>query len=265
MARTTTAPTSRRERRAAQRLQQPQRRRARQARSARPAWKSPLVVATAAALVLGVVAIAVALPRGDDDQQELRMPPATYPADLIAGDVIGPAGAPVVIELYSDFQCPACRLFVTEQLHRLVDEFVTSGTLRIEARDIAFLGRGQRDESLELAVGARCAAEQDRYWQFHDLVFWNQGRENRGDHSEDFIERIATQAGLDVTAFDGCLDRADVRRAITDQTSNALRAGIGSTPTLLVNGQAVVGVPDYDQLAGLIRALAAAASPTPAP
>jgi protein-disulfide isomerase len=222
-----------------------------------------MVLATGGSIVLALIAIGLALPRGSADDAELVTPPATYQADLIDGETLGSATAPVVIELYSDFQCPACKLFVTEQLHRLVGEFVAPGTVRIEAKDIAFLGRGNPDESLELAVGARCAGEQDRYWPFHDLVFWNQGRENRGDHSEAFIDRIAAAASLDQDAFKQCIDRPDVRKAITGRTQEAIGAGIGSTPTLLVNGQPVVGVPQYEQLAALIRSLAAVPSAAP--
>ncbi len=264
MARPPDPPLTRRDRRAAERQSRPARHRSHQAARSRPAWRSPMALVTGAALVLAAGFIALALPRGGASDDELREPPFPYQADLIAGEAVGAAEAPVVMELYSDFQCPACRLFVNEQLHRLVGEFVTPGTLRIEARDIAFLGRGSRDESLELAAGARCAAEQGRYWAFHDLVFWNQGRENRGDHSEAFVDRIAAASMLDANAFDGCLARPDVRVAITDRTREAMAAGIDATPTLVVNGRSIAGVPQYEQLAALIREEAAGSTPSPA-
>lgn len=219
-----------------------------------------MVLVSAGAVVVGAVLVFLALPRGPSAGDELLLPPNTYPAALVDGDVVGSPEAPVVIELYSDFQCPACRLFVTGRLAHLVTEFVVPGTVRIEARDIDILGRGSQSESLELAVGARCAAEQDRYWQFHDIVFWNQGRENRGDHDAAFIARVADAAELDRTAFDACLGRNDVRATIRAQTTAAMAAGISSTPTLLVNDQPVVGVPEYEQLAALIRQLAAEAT-----
>jgi protein-disulfide isomerase len=211
-----------------------------------------MVIVTLVAVAIGVVLVALALPK-DAPREELRLPPTSYEAGLARGDVLGSAAAPVVLQLYSDFQCPACRLFVTTQLERLTNEFVRPGTLRIEARDIAFLGRGSFDESLELAVGAACAGEQDRYWQFHDLVFWNQGRENRGDHDAGFIAQIADQAMVERAAWDACVSGADQRQAIRSATASAAGAGIGSTPTLIVNGESIVGVPRYDDLAALIR------------
>lgn len=219
---------------------------------------------SAAAVLLAIAIIAIARPPQPADTAELITPPTSYPAGIARGDVLGSAGAPVVMQLYSDFQCPACKLFVTSQLGRLLTDFVVPGTLRIEAQDIAFLGQGTPDESLELAAGAACAAEQDRYWPFHDLVFWNQGRENQRDHDAAFIARVADAAGVDRVAWDACNARGDVRPTITAGTSTAIAAGVNSTPTLLVNGQAIKGVPNYDQLAALIRQLAAAASPAPA-
>ena len=220
-----------------------------------------MALISAAALVAGGILIFLALPKGSTGGDAvLIVPPDRYPVALVDGDVVGRPDAPVVIQLYADFQCPACRTFVTGSLARLVDEYVAPGTVRIEARDIDILGRGNRSESLELAAGARCAAEQDRYWQFHDIVFWNQGRENRGDHDAAFIGRVADAAGLDRPAFDACFARADVRDSTRAQTATAVQAGISSTPTLLVNGQAVVGVPAYAQLAALIDQLAGEAT-----
>jgi protein-disulfide isomerase len=223
------------------------------------------VLVTGAAVLIGIAIIAFARPPAGPSGDSLVEPPITYPADLVEGDVLGSADAPVVIQLYSDFQCPACKQFVTVQLAGLINEFVKPGILRIEAHDIDILGRGSPNESAELAVGAACAAEQNRYWQFHDLVFWNQGRENKGDHDAAFLGRIATAAEVDRTAWDACMTRADLRTAVDTATRAALSAGINSTPTLVINGQAAAGVPDYTQLSNLIRQLAAAASPSGSP
>lgn len=221
-----------------------------------------MVVVTAAAVLIGIAVIAFARPPVAPAGAELVTPPTSYPAALVDGEILGAATAPVVLELYSDFQCPACRLFVTQQLPLLVREFVQPGTLRIEARDIDILGTGTPNESLELAAGAACAAPQGRYWQFHDLVFWNQGRENRGDHDAAFIASVADAAGVDRAAWDACLAKPAARTAITARTSAAVSAGINQTPTLVINGQSFTGVPNYDQLAALIRQLAASPGPS---
>src|SRR5215212_9006904 len=257
------APVSRRERRAQERFQRPHDRTARH-RAPRARWQSPVLVTTIAALAVGlavIVALAVSKPT---PTAELVSPPTIYDPALVDGERLGKTSAPVVIELYSDFQCPACRMFVTQQLPSLVREFVATGALRIDPVDINVLGHGTPDESLELAAGAACAARQDRYWEFHDLVFWNQGRENRGDHDAAFIARLAQAAELDASAWQACLQEPGVRSAIQATTSAAAALGIQATPTLRINGRSIVGVPDAAQLRALITQLASAAGWKPA-
>ncbi|MEO8272852.1 MAG: thioredoxin domain-containing protein [Chloroflexota bacterium] len=256
-------PASRRERRAQARLEQPAAARHRATRkSVRPVWQSPVVLVTAAAVLITIAVIAFSRPPQTTTGAELIKPPTAYPAALVDGEALGAKDAPIVLQVYSDYQCPACRQFTTLQLPRLLTEFVLPGTLRIEARDIDILGTGNPSESLELAAGASCAAAQGRYWEFHDYVFWNQGRENQGDHDTAFITRVADAAGVDRVAWDACFARPDARTPIKTGTSTALGLGINSTPTLVVNGQRFAGVPDYDQLAALIRQLASSAAPS---
>jgi protein-disulfide isomerase len=264
MSRPATIPQSRRERRAVARQEAAERpRRSNRPRrpGSRPAWQSPMAIATLGAVVLGVALVALAFrPAGRPTGAQLAAGPTTYSAGLTRGTVLGSASAPVVIDLYADFQCPVCRDFVTVQLPRLVTDYVNPGIVRIQAHDIDILGKGTPDESLELATGAACAAEQDRYWPFHDLVFWNQRRENRGDHDAAFISSVAAQAGLDVSAWNACNARADVRQTIGSATRVAAGSGIQATPTLVVNGQRLVGLPVYSQLTALIDRLAAPGS-----
>jgi protein-disulfide isomerase len=256
------APSSRRERRAQARRDSPTDRPRPPRRPARePLWRSPIVLVSLAAVVVAIVVVLFVRPVTTQTTTELTIPSTSYTADLVNGETVGSATTPVVMEVFSDFQCPACRIFITTELSRLLTDFVVPGVLRIESKDIDVLGKGEPDESLELATGARCAAEQGRYWQFHDLVFWNQGRENRGDHDAAFIARVADQAGLDRTSWETCLAKPDIRQAIRDQTASAVAAGINATPTLRINGQVSVGAPGYDQLSALIRQLAATSSP----
>lgn len=259
MSRIAAVPLSRRERRALARREQPHRPRSRHP-EARPAWRSPFALATLGALAVGLAIVAIAWKPAPSPTRDLVAGPVSYAAELTDGGTLGSAAAPVVMQLYADFQCPACKAFVTLELPKLVTDYVVPGTLRIETHDIDVLGKGSADESLNLAVGAACAAEQDRYWPFHDLVFWNQGRENRGDHDSAFIAAVADRAGLDIASWTACTARSDISRAVKNGTAAARQAGIQYTPTLIVNGQTLVGVPSYTDLSTLIARLAAGGS-----
>ncbi|HEY2915741.1 MAG TPA: thioredoxin domain-containing protein [Candidatus Limnocylindrales bacterium] len=265
MSRATQRTASRRERRALARDARPARNRRIPRTDARPIWRSPVITTTVGAIAIGLVAVGFATgtlgggsPAGHGD---LVVPPTAYVGLPVAGAIVGRADAPVTIEVFSDFQCPACKLFITTELPSLLADYVRPGLVKIESKDIDVIDRGAGTESIELASAAACAADQGRYWPFHDLVFWNQGRENHGDHDAAFINGIATAAGLDMTAFQACDAREDLRDAVRQATSAAAASGIAATPTLRINGLAAKGVPQYADLKGYLDQLLASMAP----
>lgn len=228
-----------------------------------------LITALAVALGLGLVVVTLlGAPRGPSGGDATLRPPASYrPASLADERELGSTSAPVLLEVWSDYQCPVCGRFAREYMPRLVAEFVVPGTLRIVDQSIDILGTGDPSESLLAATGADCAGKQGRYWAYHDWLFWNQAGENRGAFNRDRMLAVAANLGLDMTAFESCLDSFSAEGEVGSRTDAARAAGITSTPTFIVNGQAIVGLVGYEDLAGAIRQLAGAspAPSTPAP
>lgn len=222
-----------------------------------------MVLVSVAAVVVAAVVIAINVIPKSWSPADISAPVTAYPADLTDAETLGKADAPVTMEIYSDFQCPFCGQLAKTQLQRYVADFVKRGTLRIVARDIDILGNGSQT-SIDLAIGARCAGEQDRYWQYHDAAFWNQQPENSGNVNASFIRALAAAAEVDLAKWDACIKRDDVRQAVLDTTQRSRALGITSTPTVVLNGTPLTaGVPTYDTVAAAIRQLAAAASPAP--
>ncbi len=256
-------PTSRRERRRLERDTNPSGHRRRSAQGT-PARRAPSILVISLIAVLagfGVIAgLQVLGPGGDGPDgsigADLLIPPATIPASVtVDGHSAGSADAPVVIEVYGDYQCPVCARFAREYLGRLIADFVVPGDARVVDRSIAFLGTGQPDESEAAAIGAACAADQGRYWSFHDLLLWNQRGENDGAFSAARLAAMADSIALDRTAWDACIADPDRLDEIRRATSDAAAMGIASTPTIVVNGQRIVGMPrTYEELAAVVRA-----------
>ncbi|HEX5589286.1 MAG TPA: thioredoxin domain-containing protein [Candidatus Limnocylindrales bacterium] len=276
MTRESQPPLTRRERRQLEREERPIRDRTVRDRTRstsrrspkRPAWQSPMVLVTGAALVVALAIIVLNQKPAPSADGDLTTPPIAYSAEIVDGDSMGSPDAPVVMEVYSDFQCPFCARFVREQFVDLKARFVDTGILRIVGRDIALVGGGEFDESLEMATGAVCAAAQDRYWQFHDVIFWNQGRENRGDHDAAFIAAAADKAGVERGTWDACIAGSTARGEVRSLTVTTLGRGITGTPTVVLNGGTpIAGLPDPAMLVAQIQALAASPSggPTPVP
>ena len=172
----------------------------------RSVWRSPLVIVTAVALLVTVGAIgALALTSNGGSAAppiSIVQPPATGINEYADGEAIGPADAPVVLEVYADYQCPWCGKFARETLPGLVRTYVAAGQLRIEERAIAFLGKATRDESLDAAAAAACAAPFGKYWTFADYLVWNQSGENQGAFSRDRLAAMAERVGLEPDAFE---------------------------------------------------------------
>jgi protein-disulfide isomerase len=268
MSRPPSQPPSRRDRRAQARAERPagQRKKiVRRGQASRPTWQSPLVLTSVGALLIGAAVIFASGGLKVGAPGALTEPPTSYAGLTVDGESVGSPTAPVLLEVFSDFQCPACKSFYALELPSLLTELVQPGLLRIESKDIDIIDphSAGSTESLELTAGGFCAAEQNKYWTYHDLVYWNQGRENKGDHDRAFIDRVATAAGLDMTVFATCFARTDIRQPIIDATRAASAAGVSGTPSLRLNGQLLQGIPDYDQLHALVVQLAAQASPSP--
>ena len=119
-----------------------ERRDSRRTRKKQPAQRSLMMPLTIGAIVIGVVVIAaIALLRQDVPSTEsINEPMARTAYNLADGRAIGPANAPVTLEVWSDYQCPFCQRFATTWESALSDKYVAQGKLRIVYRDYAFIG-----------------------------------------------------------------------------------------------------------------------------
>jgi len=229
---------------------------------------SPLIWITAAAGLAGLVLVAVLLvSQGGTSQSvdvaSLQTPMSLAPVELADGRSLGKRDAPVTLEVWSDYQCPACGQFAELVEPALVRDYVTAGILRIVDHDAAFQGKrvaAPYDESVEAGAGARCAAEQGAYWAFHDWLFANQVGENQGAFRDERLRAIATAAGLDVVAWDACRATGEQQDAVRAETQQGVAQGVSATPTMYLNGQAIVGVRSTTELGQMIEAAAAAAA-----
>jgi protein-disulfide isomerase len=95
--------------------------------------------------------------------------------------VLGDANAPITLEEYADFQCPACGSFARGTIKQIEDKYVANGTVKIVFRHFAFIG----EESIRAAEASECANEQGKFWEMYDTLFANQGGENVGDFADD--------------------------------------------------------------------------------
>ncbi len=151
-----------------------------------------------------------------------------------SGTTLGEADAPVTISVYEDFQCPFCGRFGREVLPGVIRDHVETGEAKVVSRPLTFLG----EDSVEAARAALAAGEQDLYWQYHSLLFENQGAENSGYVTDGFLDGLARKVpGLDRDAWNNDRRTAYAFEAeLAEAASEARASGVNSTPSVIVGG-----------------------------
>jgi protein-disulfide isomerase len=155
--------------------------------------------------------------------------------------VRGAADAPVVMVEFSDYQCPACR-----KNHETIKAILETYKDKVKYVFKDFPLRGHR-WAAKAAEGARCAGEQGKFFEFQDVLFSSDQEPN-----PDQMEVYALEIGLDSNEFKQCVDSGKYRRAVEQSVEDGRAIGVGSTPTLVINGRITTGGQSEESLSKLI-------------
>jgi protein-disulfide isomerase len=180
---------------------------------------------------------------------EIKLPAPRMPADLrvrVEGpeNLVRGAGtdAPLELVVFTGFDCAYCAKLVPT-LDRL--EAVYPDELRIVLRHAPLAGLDS--EGSEAAEASLCAADQGRFWNYHDALFAGQNLEREG------LMAAADQVGLDSKTFAACLDGHHHRSRVETDIAEAERVAVTGTPTLFLNGVRIEGAKSFDEIQGYIE------------
>jgi protein-disulfide isomerase len=199
-------------------------------------------IITIGIIVLGALLIAGVLIWPSLQRREVK----TTPRPMADYTSMGDKNAKVKVEEFSDFQCPYCKQFATEVEPTLVKDYVETGKIQVIFTPFSFLG----PESIKAAEAAYCAADQGKFWEYHDLLFESQNGENKGTFSRNMFVQLANDLKLDTAAFEGCIDNGTNAKKVTDNVTYGQSKGVNGTPYFLVNDKLV----DSSQLNAAIDA-----------
>jgi len=160
----------------------------------------------------------------------------------------GSPQAPVMIVEFSDFQCPFCRK-VQSALKNLLETY--QGQVSLAYRDFPL--RGMHSQAELAAEASRCAVEQGKFWEYHDLLFGNPDKLNRSG-----VAGMAQSLGLDEKQFDACLSSGKYTKQIEQDLQDGIRAGVEGTPGIFINGILLSGAQPEAAFEKIIRAELAA-------
>ncbi len=158
----------------------------------------------------------------------------------------GEGSAPVTITEFGDFNCPSCKAWHDAGI---LDQILADydGRVKVVWRDFPVITA----QSPKAAEAAQCAFDQDKFWDYHDILFDRAPRLSITN-----LKTYAAEVGLDIAEFDRCLDSGQHELTVDRDLRAAFQIGLRGTPSFLVNDQPLVGA-NPDQMVRMIDAILA--------
>lgn len=167
----------------------------------------------------------------------------------------GSDSAKVNVIEFGDYQCPFCERFFKEAEKQIREDYVTPGKAKFYFMDFSFLG----PDSETLAQGAWCANEQNKYYEYHNYVYSNQGQEQSGWGTPDKVKAlVANIPGINSVAFGSCLDSGKYQSRVEELTTLGKNSGVRGTPTTFIGNDLegytpIVGAQPYSTVKPVIE------------
>jgi protein-disulfide isomerase len=163
--------------------------------------------------------------------------------------VLGSPDAPVTMIEYSEYLCPYCRTFALETLPRIEEEYIDTGQVKLVFRDFPVHGQ----PAVMIAMVAECAADQDKFWEMHVMLFerteeWSQSEDLLGT-----IQSYAEELGMNQDELTNCLELGTPFERIREDYNVGVQDGVTGTPGFLINGTSVIGAQPFEEFQRVIE------------
>jgi protein-disulfide isomerase len=169
-----------------------------------------------------------------------------------SGNTLGNPKAPVTLTYFGDLECPVCKAFTLSSFPSLISNEVKQGKVKVvyQAFETA-----TRDPTVfrTQQVAALAAGKQNKFWNFVELFYHEQGAEDSGYVNESYLDTLASQAGVNLTTWKTARADPSLSTEVTAQVNTGSSQGVSGTPTLIFQGpkgkaQPQSAVPSYSEL-----------------
>lgn len=171
---------------------------------------------------------------------KIMLAPPAADVDAQSANVRGSKDAPVTLVEFADYQCPYCAK-VNPVLLAIEKEY--GNRLAVVFKDFPLPMHKDAEKASE---AARCAGEQGKFWEYHDLLFTSRQTDLPG------LKKQAGDLKLDQAKFDTCLDSGSQVAAVKKDQEEGTRLGITATPSFFINGHFFSGAADAKTIEELI-------------
>jgi protein-disulfide isomerase len=155
-------------------------------------------------------------------------------SDGFAGFTLGSESAPVEVVEYADFECPACAQFAAVQMPTIRQQLIETGKVRWRHRDFPLPAHRYARVA---AHAAHCGAEQGKFWEMHDQLFYDHSWAQTGRDPSRLFRELAVRIGLDARQYEACMAGGRHAGRIEASRLEGERLAVNGTPTFFINGR----------------------------
>ncbi len=157
------------------------------------------------------------------------------------------------IEIYEDFQCPACQRF-EGIVGEYIEDLINTKKAKVAYHPLSFLG----PESQLAANAAGCAADEGQFIQFHKLLYANQPNENSGAWTSSYFTTLSLGLGITSKEYEKCVNKNEYKDWVVNVANEGAKRNINSTPTVFINGKEIDRDKAYNSLGEFMLAVSKA-------
>ncbi len=187
-------------------------------------------------------------PSGDQGTETVSMDQI----ELEGEPTMGSSDAPVTLVMYEDFECPFCQQFEQNAVPQIVSNYVESGDVRLVWKDFPLAQLHPWATPAAEAMECVYRQDEDAFWTVKDRIFENQNTLSTSN-VQDQIKSWAAEEGVSESAVQSCIDSGDATQEVEDDQSEGRTIGVSGTPSVVVNGELIVGAQPFSRFESAIE------------
>ena len=165
--------------------------------------------------------------------------------DITDDPFLGEEDAKVVVVEFSDFQCPFCKRFRDQTFDQIKSKYIDTFKVKFVYKDFPL---SIHPDAENAALAAECADEQGKFWEYHDIIF-----ENQGALDINSLKQHAVTLGLNEEQFNECLDSKKYLDEVNEDLNEGSSNGITGTPGFFINGRLLSGAQPFSEFETIIE------------
>lgn len=155
--------------------------------------------------------------------------------NLDGTEMLGARSAPITVVEYTDYQCPFCQRFHMAVFGEMKKNFIDTGKVRFFSRDLPL--DSMHPNAMRAAMAGRCASDQGQFWKLRDLMSASPDKLELANLMDE-----AASLHMNTDAFRGCVESGKYKEAVQTSVMEALKFGIGGTPSFVIGKSTPDGV-----------------------